>query len=114
VLSSKAKSALESLLSGAGEFLPLADDFWIFNCFDSIDGDSIDAEVSKFQIDVEDSLHISTSLTLKSEKISGKVLFKPGFAHNSFLMCSDEFRDIAIKENLGGVVFEENLAKIFL
>ena len=114
VLSTKAKSALESLLSGAGEFLPLEDGFWLFNCLDSIGGDSIDAEKSKFQIDAEDSLHIPTSLTLKPEKISGKALFKPGFSHNSFLMCSDEFRDIAIKDNLGGVVFEDNLSKLFL
>lgn len=114
VLSANAKSSLESLLVGTGEFLPLEDDFWLFNCLDSIGGDAIDAEKSKFQIDSEDSLHVPKSLTLKSEKISGKALFKPGFAHNSFLMCSAEFRDIATKENLGGVVFEENLAKIFL
>ena len=48
VLSSKAKSALESLLPVWG-FLPLEDGFWLFNCLDSIGGDSIDAEQSSFR-----------------------------------------------------------------
>ncbi|KZZ01823.1 hypothetical protein A3746_34525, partial [Oleibacter sp. HI0075] len=71
VLSAQAKSVLEDLLVGTGEFLPLEDGYWLFNCLESIGGDAIDAEKSKFQIGSEDSLHIPTSLTLKYEKISG-------------------------------------------
>lgn len=114
VLSAKAKSALETLLLEHGEFLPLDNDYWLFNCLDSIGGEAVDPEKSKFQIDSEDSLHIPKVLFLKPEAIEDKPIFKPGFAHNSFLMCSYEFKDVAEKNQLGGVVFEHNLAKIFL
>ncbi len=114
VLSAKAKSALETLLLEHGEFLPLDNGYWLFNCLNSIGGEAVDPEKSTFQIDAEDSLHIPKVLFLKPEAIEDKPLFKPGFAHNSFLMCSSEFKEIASRENLEGVVFEENLAKVFL
>ncbi|MCA6064325.1 imm11 family protein [Thalassolituus marinus] len=114
VLSDRAKIALESILKNTGEFLPLEDGCWLFNCLDTIDGTSIEANGSKFKIDTEESLHIPETLNLRPEKISGKVLFKPGFAHNSFLICSAEFKDTATREELGGITFEEDLAKIFL
>jgi hypothetical protein len=114
VLSENAKLVLGNLLVERGEFLPLEAGYWLFNCLDVIDGDSIDPDQSSFQIDSEDSLHIPRNLVLKDDSTSGKVLFKPSFAHNSFLLCSDEFKDAAENSKLGGVVFEENLAKVFL
>ena len=114
VLIDRAKIALESILRNTGEFLPLENGYWLFNCLDTIDSTSIDATGSKFKIDAEESLHIPETLNLRPEKISGKVLFKPGFAQNSFLICSSEFKDTATREELGGITFEEDLARIFL
>ena len=114
VLSSKAKEVLEPMLASIGEFLPLEDNFFVFNCLDSIAGDAIDGSQSAFDIDTEESMHIPKKLILLDDKIAGKVLFKPGFAHNSFLLCDSAFKDVVVKHHLGGVAFEENLAKIFL
>jgi hypothetical protein len=114
VLSEKAKKALEPLLCKIGEFLPLLDGYWLFNCLDPVGGDAVDHTQSKFEVASDDSLHIPKVLVLKEEKIAGKVLFKPGFGHNSFLLCDDVFKDAVEQAQLGGVHFEKNLAKIFL
>jgi len=114
VLSAKAKDVLKPMLSNIGEFLPLEGGYVVFNCVDSIAGDAIDASKSAFEIDAEDSMHIPKVLTLLDHKIEGKILFKPGFAHNSFLICQSNFKKAVEEHQLGGVVFEENLAKIFL
>ncbi|MDN3638777.1 hypothetical protein QWY82_08155 [Simiduia curdlanivorans] len=114
VLSTKAKSVLEPMLANIGEFLLLEDEFFVFNCLESIAGDAVDGSKSTFEIDAEDSMHIPKALTLLADKVAGKVLFKPGFAHNSFLLCDSAFKDVVEKHELGGVVFEGNLAKISL
>ena len=114
ILSAKAKHILEPTLKDKGEFLPLNNGYSLFNCLDSIGGETIDQSKSRFNLESEDSIHIPKELTLLPDTIKGKQLFKPGFAHNSFLLCNSEFKQLADENNLGGVVFEENLAKIFL
>ncbi len=114
VLSEKAFNALESLLSGKAELLELDGGYVLFNCLDSIGGDAIDQAKSRFEIEAQDSAYIPKELTLLPNKIKGKTVFKPGFSHNSFLMCNEEFKDLADKNELGGVSFETNLAKMFL
>ncbi|UTA49312.1 hypothetical protein L1F30_07170 [Simiduia sp. 21SJ11W-1] len=114
VLSEKAKNDLGPLLEGVGEFFPLVDGFWLFNCLDAVGGEVIDHAKSKFQMESEDSMHIPKELVLLEEKVQGKLLFKPGFAHNSFLLCADAFKDVVEDSQLGGVVFEKDLARVFL
>lgn len=114
VLSAKAKAALEPLLKEVGEFLPLADGFWLFNCLDSVGGEVVNHEKSRFQVEAAESVHIPRELFLKEDKIVSKVLFKPGFSHNSFLLCTDTFKTAVDKNGLAGVVFEKDLAKMFL
>jgi len=114
VLSEHAKQALDPVLKDIGEYLPLNGGFTLFNCLDSVGGDVLDQSKSSFKLESEDSLHIPDKLTILPEKIEGKVLFKPAFAHNSFLICQDEFKQLAERNQLGGVVFEENIAKMFL
>lgn len=114
VLSQKSKSALEPLIAGKGEFLELNQGYWLFNCLDTIGNDAIDEARSSFQIDSAESIHIPRSLVLKEELLTGKIIFKPGFAHNSFLLCNEEFKNLCESNQLGGVSFEQNLAKIFL
>lgn len=114
VLSEKAMRVLDPILNGVGETLELDGGFTLLNCLDSVGGDAVDQSKSRFDLETEDSIHIPKELTLLPEKIEGKALFKPAFAHNSFLICQDEFKRLAERNELGGVIFEENLAKMFL
>ncbi len=118
VISEKAKKALSSLLEKQGEILPLNDGFYLFNCLQSVGSDTIDGEHSAFEIEQVSAgnsqlLGIPKKLVLDSSKIKDKIIFKPGFSHNSFLICQDKFKTLTEKSELGGLIFEENLAQIF-
>lgn len=113
VLSKSAYEALKTFLDPIGEFLPLTNNFYLFSCLISVSGDSIDQSKTSFKIEQTDANHIPSSLGFLSEKIKDKPLFKPGFSENSFLVCQDEFKNIASDHSLKGVIFEENLAAIF-
>lgn len=113
VLSSKAYTAMKDVLNPIGEFFVLKDGFYLFNCLDTVATDSIDTAKTKMQIDNIDSNHIPKALAFLPDKITGKILFKPEFLENSFLICQDEFKKIAIEQGLVGLIFEENLAQIF-
>jgi hypothetical protein len=113
VSSKKAKDALFPLLGDLGEFLPLQNDFFLFNCLISVGGDAVDQSKTKLDLESQDSVHVPNTLEFLPEKIKGKALFKPGFAHNSFLICQGEFKTVADANGLTGVVFTENLAQIF-
>ncbi len=112
-LSSKAYEILKELLNPAGEFLALKNGFYLYNCLESITADAVDAEKTKLKIEEVDSNHIPASLGLRVDKIKGKVIFKPGFLENSFLICQESFKQIAEKNQLKGVIFEENLSQMF-
>lgn len=114
VLSEKAFKVFEPLLSEKGEILELNDGYVLFNCLDSIGGDAIDQAKSRFDIEAQDSAHIPKELSLLPHKLEGRIVFKPGFSHNSFLLCSEKFKSLADQNKLGGVSFETNLAKMFL
>lgn len=113
VLSSKAYDALKTILNPIGEFLPLKNGFHLFNCLSSVGGDSIDQSKTTFKIEQIDTNHAPASLGFLPEKIAKIPLFKPGFSENSFLICQNEFKRIAIEHGLKGVIFEENLATTF-
>ena len=113
VLSGKAKRVLEPLLRDYGELLSLEEGYYLFNCLKSVSGDVVDPEKTAFEIESERSAHIPKSLALLPDKISGISLFKPGFALNTFLICQDDFKGAVESAELGGVLFEENLAQIF-
>lgn len=113
VLSVKAHKALKETLRPIGEFLALNNDFYLYNCLESVNPDSIDIKSTKIKIEEMDSNHIPESLGFLPEKIKGKPLFKPGFLENSFLVCQNSFKKIAEDNQLKGVIFEENLAQIF-
>jgi len=113
VLSAKAKKVLAPELKNIGEFLPLQNGFYIYNCLSAVDASAIDQTRSRFESNHSDSAHIPKELHLLSEKISDKFLFKPAFAHHSFLICSDEFKKRVELHNLSGILFEPDLAQIF-
>ena len=113
VLSEKAKKVLAPELQSIGEFLPLKNGFYIYNCLSSIDASAIDQTRSHFEINLSDSAHIPKKLHLLPEKISDKFLFKPAFSHHSFLICSNEFKKTVESNNLSGILFEPDLAQIF-
>src|SRR6187431_1073175 len=79
VLSKKAHQAFKDLLTPIGEFFPLKDDFNLFNCLNTVGGDSIDINRTSLKIEQMDSNHIPESLGFIAEKIADKSLFKPGF-----------------------------------
>ena len=54
-----------------------------------------------------------SQLSFLPEIIKGRALFKSDFAHNSFLICQDEFKSIVDSCGLGGVIFETDLANMF-
>ena len=114
ILSERARSILEPLVRSKGEFLALQDNYTLFNCLDCVGGDAISPEGSSFEMVTEASLHIPKTLVLLDDKIAGRTLFKPGFAHNSFLIFQDDFKNAVQENELGGIVFESNLARIFL
>lgn len=113
VLSEKARNALNEILESTGEILPLEGNFFLYNCLASVTAETIDPKRTKLKIEGINSNHIPESLDFLVEKIKGNELFKPGFLENSFLICLNKFKDIAEKEQLKGVIFEENLAQIF-
>ena len=113
VLNVKAYKALKETLSSIGEFLPLSDDYYLYNCLESVTAETIDPTKTNLKIEGMDSTHIPESLGFVSEKIQGKPLFKPGFLENSFLVCQNTFKEIAESNQLTGIIFEENLAQIF-
>jgi hypothetical protein len=113
VLSTQACNLLKPLLSPIGEFLPLNNGFYLYNCLSAVSGDAVDQSKTSFQIEHSDSTHIPKSLTFLPAKIMNQPLFKPSFAENSFLICQDEFKELVIKNNLTGLIFSENLAQIF-
>lgn len=113
ILSDEAKKVLEPELKHIGEFLPLKDGFYIYNCLNSVGGDAIDQANSSFDINDSDSVHIPKKLHLLDEKVSDKFLFKPAFTHNGFLVCLDGFKEIVESNNLSGILFESDLAQIF-
>ena len=108
-----AYESLGGLLQPSGELLPLKDGYFLYNCLESVSGDAIDATKTMVDVEMQDSSHIPKSLAFLDEKIRGKPLFKPGFAHNGLLVCQDEFKTIAERSSLGGVIFERDLAQIF-
>lgn len=113
VLSSKAYKHLKTTLESGGEFLPLEDGFYLYNCLDSVAGDTVDPNKTIMDLESPESAHTFKSLSFIAEKIKDKPIFKPGFAYNGFLLCQDEFKEIAENNELGGVIFEEDLAQIF-
>lgn len=113
VLSQKAYEALKETLNPTGEFLTLNNNFYLYNCLESVTAESVDVKKTKLKIEEMNSNHIPQSLGFLPEKIKGKPLFKPGFLENSFLVCQDSFKKIAEDNQLKGVIFEENLAQIF-
>lgn len=113
VLSSKAYDALKTILNPIGEFLPLKNGYYLFNCLNSVGGDAINQNKTAFKIEQIDANHIPASLEFLPEKIANKPLFKPGFSENSFLISQDDFKKITIQHGLKGIIFEENLAAIF-
>lgn len=113
VLSTKAYNALKETLNPTGEFFTLNNDFYLYNCLESMNADSIDVNKTKIKIEEMESNHIPESLGFLPEKIKGKPLFKPGFLENSFLVCQYSFKKIAEDNQLKGVIFEENLAQTF-
>lgn len=113
VLSDRAYKTLEPMLCSIGEFLPLKNNFYLFNCLSTVSDDAIDQSRTAFNIENNDINHIPKSLGFIPNKIAGKVLFKPGFAENSFLICQNEFKRVANENKLSGVIFEEGLAQIF-
>lgn len=114
IMSDRARLALEHELTNSGEWLPLEENYWLFNCLTSVQGDVINSSESSFTVDSDGTLNMPRKLTLLEEKINGLPLFKPGFSHNSFLVCQDSFKAIADKHSLGGLHFEPDLARIFL
>jgi len=113
ILSEKAKKILSPELKHIGEFLPLQNGFYIYNCLSSVDASVIDQTRSCFEKNNPNSAHIPKKLHLLSEKISDKFLFKPDFSHHSFLICSNEFKKIVESHQLSGLLFERDLAQIF-
>ena len=113
VLSEKAKKVLEPELKSMGEFLPLKNGFYIYNCLNSVDDDVIDQTQSSIEINHSDPAQRLQKLYLLEEKVSEKFLFKPAFAHHSFLVCLDEFKEKVELHNLSGILFESDLVKIF-
>src|SRR6187431_2071564 len=84
VLSKNAYQTLKDILSPIGEFFLLNDDFYLFNCLNTVGGDSIDANKTSLKIENMDSNHVPESLNFIAEKITKNPLFKPGFLENSF------------------------------
>jgi len=118
VISKKAKKVLKPLLEEHGEIFPLNHGFYLFNCLESISSKSVDGKLSSFEIEQinhnnTELLGVPKKLRLLTSEIKNKEIFKPGFAHNSFLICQDEFKAQVEKARLGGLIFEENLAQIF-
>ena len=88
---------------------------------ESIGSSSINSEQSAFEIEsahqdkgkAVELIGTPKKLILHTEKVNGKEVFKLGFFHNGFLMCQSEFRKIIEDNQLGGLLFEENLAQMF-
>ncbi len=87
--------------------------FYLYNCLESVNAETIDPKKTKVKIEEESSNHIPESLGFLLDKIQGKDLLKPGFLENSFLICQDSFKELAERNQLKGVIFQENLAQIF-
>ena len=113
VLSDKAKKVLEPELKSMGEFLPLKNGFYIYNCLNSVDDDVIDQTQSSIEINYSDPAQRPQKLYLLEEKVSEKFLFKPAFAHHGFLVCLDGFKEIVESHYLSGILFESNLTQVF-
>lgn len=113
VMSQRAKDILESLLKNHGEFLLLDKNYYLYNCLESIDGKTIDKDNSSFEFEAQNSIHMPKKLSLLEAELRDKPLFKPGFLHNTFIICQSKFKDLIEKENIQGLLFDENLAQMF-
>ena len=113
IMNDKAKAVLEPELKNIGEFLPLKNGFYIYNCLNSVDGDVIEQAHSSVDINHSDLAQLPKELYMLEEKVSDKFLFKPAFAHYGFLVCLDRFKEIVESHNLSGILFESDLSQIF-
>lgn len=110
IMNENANVSLENLIGAFGEFLALDQQFFLYHSTTSIDGSALNEKASSF--DAGDYMR-PKKLALIEDKVKGLPLFKPGFAHNSFLICSDEFKKACEENALKGLLFESNLAQIF-
>lgn len=118
VLSEKAAKVLTSFLEPYGELLPLNNGYSLFNCLTSIDTAAVDGSQSSFELesmgtDTNELLGNPKKLVLLDSAISDKEIFKPGFSHNSFLICLDSFKSVVEESGLSGLIFEDDLAQTF-
>ncbi len=113
IMSSKAKTALNSILSPLGEFLELQDSYHLYNCLASVSGDTADPNKTRVKAETPESAHIPESLSFIENKLGNLPLFKPGFLHNSSFLCNEEFKHIVEQNDLGGLILDRDLARIF-
>lgn len=110
IMDENAKKALSRLITPLGEWLPLHDNYWAFNCLNSVSGDVLDPNESVFNAD---ETHIPIKLKIEELKVSKPQLFKPGFVHNTFLLCNERLKSTVEKANLNGLLFSEDLTNMF-
>lgn len=110
VMSRKARDALSSLISSFGEFLPLENGLYLYNSLSSVSSEVLNEDLSRF--DPADFMK-PTKIVFLKDAVKGIPIFKPGFAGNSFLLCSEEFKQCCISNEIEGLIFEKELTQIF-
>ncbi|PUA26709.1 MAG: hypothetical protein B0W54_23525 [Cellvibrio sp. 79] len=112
VLSPKAFSALEALLSPFGEFLPVLcnnENFYIFNCLSLAEADPAQSE------HILQDGHIVGELKIgfDQKEVSSKSIFKTKFNACRDIYCGDTVKNIIESNNLTGVKFSPKLISSF-
>lgn len=112
VLSSKAFSVLETLLSPFGEFLPVLcnnENFYIFNCLTLAEADPTQSE------HIFQDGHIVGELKIGFDKkeVYGKLIFKTKFNACRDIYCGAEVKRIIESNKLTGVKFSPKLIASF-
>jgi hypothetical protein len=111
VMSGRSKSVLTNL-EELGEILPVETNqgaYWIFNCSTIV---APDESRSSRVVESGQVLDIQT-LIFNTESLDDKQLFKTDYDGFRSLFCTDKFRAQVIDNNLGGILFSEELAGAF-
>lgn len=112
VMNDHACTVLDQPLSLYGEILAPDESYHLYNCLCSAGGEIVDGDRSQYEIEFEDALPVPKKLVLNERNLPKAPIFKPGFADNTFFICSQEFKTTVENNGLIGLLFDSDLAQV--
>ncbi|MBB3062812.1 hypothetical protein [Microbulbifer rhizosphaerae] len=113
VFSGRAHAYFKLMLEPFGEFLPVnieGDDFYLFHLMEE---GKVDLNNSSRKNDEFGEPETVTELKFDSENIEDKLLFKSKYELYISSFCNQTFKDLYENYGMEGLIFEDNLARIY-